>query len=486
MLFIDDMKSALAVGCILGLMVGCGGSTGDTRGVGHGDDQPPAAPPNAGNPPAPLDHGAPSDKYPAFTPDVPQLRNNGGHVLANPVVVTITWPGDANVDTFEHIGDTLGATQYWKDVVGEYGVGPLASGAPNHVRLTDANKPTIDPKADPIEELANWLAKQLENPAANGFPAPTDQSIYAMYVGGQTAADICNMGAGGLHDSVVVGGKDVAFAIINQCEPPPGAPFDMMGESTISASHELAEASVDPWPSSTPGWAGVDDDHLAVELMVAGNDENADLCDMSDDSYSALPPEIPFMVERTWSNKSAAAGHSPCVPAPAGAYFSVTPTTAQATIKADYSVFDSFGPPPFPATSKGFPIAVGETKQIGLGIWSDAPTGDIQIDAFEVDPFDLNPKDDGSPSNPTLDVSLDKKSGKNGEKTYVSVKVNKSNAIGVQLVLVALTVDQKTVRYFPIVVGGNAADPAAKAALQKAIDSGNFRRLNKVAPKWRS
>jgi hypothetical protein len=474
------LKRGFAFACTLGLIVGCGGSAASSSSQQHPADQPPAPPANPGTPPAPpLDHGSPSDKYPAFTPDVPQLQNRGGHVLSNPVVVTITWPGDANADTFEHIGDTLGATQYWKETTSEYGVGPLTSGPTNHVRLTAANAPTISTGSDPVEQLATWLGKELTDPAS-GFPAPTDQTIYAMYINGQTAADICNAGAGGLHESTVVAGKNVAYALINQCDPGPGAPFDMMGETTISASHELAEASVDPWPDASPAWQGVDDQHLATELLVQGNDENADLCDMEDDSYSALPPEITFMVERTWSNKSALAGHSPCVPAPAGAYFSVSGVTPKDDVKADFSVL---GPSPFSDVSKGYKIGIGETKQIALGIWSDAPTADIQLEAMEVDPFDTSPSPDGKPSNPTLDVALDKTSGKNGEKTYLTVKVNKSNAVGVQVVTVALTIDKKLTRYVPVLVGGNPPDPAAQAALQKAIDSGK-RRLNPLKPKW--
>ncbi len=461
-------KRRFAIACILGTVVGCGSSASPNDRTAS--PTPPAATdtPPANPPAAPPDHGAPSTTFPAFPPDVPQLRNNGGHVMTNPIAVTITWPGDPNAATFEQFGDELGTTSYWKDIVGEYGVGPITSGAANHVRLTTA--PTIDPKQDPIQQLATWLQGQLANPAANGFPAPTDQHIYGMYLNGDLASRICNMGAGGLHEDILVGGKPVAFAIMNQCDPGPGAPFDELQETTVSASHEFAEASLDPFPNKQPGWAGVDGDHLGYELMVAGNDENADLCDAYEDSYGAYASPLAFFVERTWSNKSAAAGHSPCVPAPKDPYFNVTPLTTKDAINADFS---ALGGAPFAESSKGFPIKVGETKQIAFGIWSDGPTDDLQIDAHEVDPFDLSmgPPTGGGPSNPTLSVSLDKKSGKNGEKVYLSVTVNKSNGVGVQLVMLAASIG-KTTRYLPIVVGGNKPDPAAQAALKKALQNG--------------
>jgi hypothetical protein len=156
------------------------------------------------------------------------------------------------------------------------------------------------------------------------------------------------------------------------------------------------------------------------------------------------------------------------VPAVSTPYFNATPLTAQETIKADFSVL---GPSPFSDASKGYPIKVGETKSIALGFFSDAPTDDITLDVQEMDPFDFSADPSAAPTNPTLSLSLDKKTGKNGEKANLSVTVNKSNAVGVQLVIVAATIG-KTTQVLPIVVGGNKPDAAAQAALQKALDSG--------------
>src|SRR5690242_14420979 len=43
-----------------------------------------------------VDHGAPTDTYPAFTPEVGQLVDNKGDILKNPVIVTVTWPDETN------------------------------------------------------------------------------------------------------------------------------------------------------------------------------------------------------------------------------------------------------------------------------------------------------------------------------------------------------------------------------------------------------
>src|SRR5450631_2838785 len=45
-----------------------------------------------------VDHGQPSTTYPAFKPDVGQLVNNGGVVLHDPVIVSVTWQTDPAAD----------------------------------------------------------------------------------------------------------------------------------------------------------------------------------------------------------------------------------------------------------------------------------------------------------------------------------------------------------------------------------------------------
>ena len=58
------------------------------------------------------DHGAPSDAFPAFTNDAPQIKNNGGSVLARPSLVTVTWSSDPNAQTFEELYQDFLASPY--------------------------------------------------------------------------------------------------------------------------------------------------------------------------------------------------------------------------------------------------------------------------------------------------------------------------------------------------------------------------------------
>src|SRR5207248_11638159 len=121
-----------------------------------------------------------------------------------------------------------------------------------------------------------------------------------------------------------VAGKQVSYAIIPQCS----GGNSTLDESTLSGSHEIGEAALDPHPQSQPGWVGFDDNHLSWEFFQQFQSENGEACEFYKDSFfQSTDPALPFAVQRQWSNKSGAAGHDPCVPAPSRPYFNVTPIT---------------------------------------------------------------------------------------------------------------------------------------------------------------
>lgn len=76
----------------------------------------------------------PSNTYPAFPVDVAQVVDNGGPVLATPVIVTVTWSGDPQAATWAAYDDAIGGSTYWHAINGEYGVGPATGGG--HVSIT--------------------------------------------------------------------------------------------------------------------------------------------------------------------------------------------------------------------------------------------------------------------------------------------------------------------------------------------------------------
>src|SRR5262249_46538006 len=87
---------------------------------------------------------------------------------------------------------------------------------------------------------------------------------------------------------------------------------------------ELVEASVNPFPETAPAFAHVDEAHVGWELEASGG-APTDLCAIVARS-TFRPADLPFFVQRIWSNAAAARGEDPCVPAPSGApYFAAVP-----------------------------------------------------------------------------------------------------------------------------------------------------------------
>ncbi len=412
--------------------------------VGPTSDAPPAVDP-ASQKPA-LDHGSVSTKYPAFAPSMPRLVHQGGAVLKAPHIITIVYDGDPNAAAYEKLADEIGASAYWSQVVSEYGVGAASSAATSHVRMGAQPALTFGPNTAPEEAVQAYVLQALEDTATSHWPEPKEDVIYTLFFHGDLAQSMCADGMGGFHASVDVKGKTIAYALVLACDGDPK--MSVLDGATVSASHEWAEAATDPYPEAKPAWEGLGDDDLGWELMVQGQDENGDLCEFDEDSYGSYgAPAFASMVQRQWSNASAAAGHAPCVPAPQNPYFNVALLDAKSVAaKITRQEF------PWSKATRGYAAAVGQSVDVALGFVSDAATAPFTITATELDPFDDSGAFELPPEKRTLTLSLDKTTGQNGEKAYLHVQVDKPSASGnVHLVLVDATLGQER-HTMPIVV----------------------------------
>jgi hypothetical protein len=113
---------------------------------------------------------------------------------------------------------------------------------------------------------------------------------------------------GGYHSEDDLGSVDFPYAVVPFC-------YDDQNEQDIAASHELIEASSDPFPFTAPAY--VFRDETVPWTYVPG--EVADLCVGYEVQIDG------FLAQRIWSNDAATAGTQPCVPAPAGPYFNISP-----------------------------------------------------------------------------------------------------------------------------------------------------------------
>jgi hypothetical protein len=126
-------------------------------------------------------------------------------------------------------------------------------------------------------------------------------------------------------------------------------------------------------------------------------------------------PGLDFTVQRSWSNKSAKAGHDPCVPAAMGqAYFNSVPV-----FNDTISIMG--------APMKGVKIAAGQSKTIDVDLFSDAATsGPWTVKAIDL----LSYSNGGSPY---LNFSFDEDKGQNGQKLHLTIKVNKASQYNAEL-----------------------------------------------------
>jgi len=348
--------------------------------VGCGDNVKQEAPDAAVDAPPPWAEAVPSA--------VPQLISLGGSVLDHPKVQPIFFTGDDAIQAqVEQFLTQMGASDYWKATTQEYGVGAL-SVMPTIV-TSDAPPATQD-------ALNAWVDAHV--------PTPDPQTIYAIFLADGvvlSAPDGNSCDAyGAFHDESPHG---VVFALMPRCEPSPQ--FDhaqtKLDELTISTSHELIEAATDPHVETTPAYGDVDADH-AVWGIVPGA-ETGDFCEYVDSAY--IKGVGDFMVQRTWSNAAAKAGHDPCVPAPASPYIAAAPIFTEPVPIDGYTGT---------RTTKAVQLGVNATKTIEIDLFSDQ-----QTDAYSVDVEDAAAMY-GSPAE--LAFAWDTPLGKNGDKLHLSIK----------------------------------------------------------------
>jgi hypothetical protein len=348
-----------------------------------------------------IDNGSPSNVYPAFSIDAPEVTKLAGPVLAKPKVVPVYFSNDDATFTDSitaYLGKLAGST-YWS-VLKEYGVGVLTIAAP----VTIAAPAPATLAGSDVEA---WLAAKIADAT---LPADTS-TIYALFYPSGTSIGFAGLGSscstfGGYHSSIATTAVgDVAYAVIPRCASFNG--FTGLDAVTSTSSHELVEAAANPFlqDPTRNAYSQVDAQHL-VWSSVLGGGEIGDLCAANQNVFYA-PSDIGNEVQRVWSNASAAAGHNPCAPVDELPYFNAMPQLTDDI---------AFGK----VTTRGVKIPVGQSKTIEIDLFSDAPTGTWNLSAFDVAQLQKQPS--------RLQFSWDRTAGKNGEKVHLTITVVKGSS----------------------------------------------------------
>lgn len=336
--------------------------------------------------------------YPAPHTPMPLVDYNGGRVLQNPKIVTITWAEDdaQMVSRMQQFGDIITSTAWWTAVSSEYCqqpgnkpcIGPGTSGG--HVVIND---PAPTDFSDSSQGAASTLQTFIHDHVVGGdgitadFPAPDDNTLYVMYFPASVTITLdgspsCNS-FGAYHNTIVLPNQanldsNVAYAVIPRCGTKEST-------TTVSASHEIIEAATDP---------DIGQNSLAYYMLnqvwgPAGG-EVGDLCE-GIGSSGTTTTESTFVVQRSWSNKSAASGHNPCVPIPASdVYFNAAPRQTKVVL-----------PKP------------GSTFVLDIDAFSDAPMSAWTLSAIDFAQFQQQ--------TPLLSFSFDKTSVQNGDHVQLTI-----------------------------------------------------------------
>jgi hypothetical protein len=428
------LSSVTLLPIALSIAGACGGSIDNSGQNGNTDAGPNGNNGDAGAPNADATtvdpDAAPSLPFPAFTPpNPPRVVTSNGPVMASPKFVPVYF---ANGNASQNMAVTdfmkkVGGTNYWAAAVTEYGVGTGTSTDP--VQLLAADNPNASITDDDIQA---WLSAKL-NANDPAFPVPDENTIYALFYPASTSIDLQGSKScqsfGGYHNNITLDqahkGMDVAYAVLPDC----GQFGNQSGLDALTGttSHELIEAVTDPFPQTSPAYSQVDDGHFYWETFLGGG-EVGDMCAQFQSSFTKFS-ELPYTVQRGWSNKAAKAGHDPCVPALQGeAYFNSYPVMND-TIKF------AFGPQSI--NVKGVKIAQGQSATVELDLFSDAPTSG---------PWTVNATDLAAQRGqaPQLKFAFDKTQGQNGDRINMTITVVQASTRGHETFIVSSKLNGKS------------------------------------------
>jgi hypothetical protein len=286
----------------------------------------------------------------------PQVIYQGGPILTAPQIVTVTFPGDPMTSELQSFGETVEASSWWSTVTHGYCQGPEGAcigqgSAPQNVVFGTAPASSYsDSQTGGSSTLQQWISDGLSSGA---LPSPESGSVsntlYVLYFPATTTIELNDLKScvdfDGYHSAFTVGSQVVPYAVVPECSGPMAGntpPITTLQNTTITASHEILEATTDPVEPSQGGLAwylSLIDVENRGWTDIQGGGELADLCIdpfLLDQDETA---EGSFTVQRIWSNTHAAQGLDPCNPIPTTeVYFNAAPNQSYFVLDVGSSI----------------------------------------------------------------------------------------------------------------------------------------------------
>jgi hypothetical protein len=274
--------------------------------------------------------------------------------------------------------------------------------------------------------VQTWLAGKFgTDPHFPAAPGPND--LYIVYYPSGVTVDLFGMAScttfGGYHNETAFQNTPVAYAVVPRCGATNG--LTALQTATSSASHELIEGVTDPYPQTNPAYTLVDNQDIYWNDAFSAS-EIGDMCALQPQSFTTFPG-FAYTVQRVWSNKSAAAGHDPCQPEPAGeVYYNAAPVL---TSMVNYSIQGQT------VAVRGIKIPVGQSATIPVEFYSDGPIGAWSAQGYDY----VNTFQGGSP---LLTLVLTPPTGQNGTKGTLKITVNHAGQNNEELFFIASSNDK--------------------------------------------
>ena len=219
----------------------------------------------------------------------------------------------------------------------------------------------------------------------------------------------------------------IIYAAMPRCAP--AWTHSVVDELTSSTMHELVEAVTDPFPIDGPAFNGLSSEN-EIMYFYPGS-EIGDIC-VFNNPYVRDVGGV-FMMQRFWSNASAAAGHDPCVPRVPLPYVNASMQLSDDVV----IVSDSMMYP-----TKGVSIPVGTTKVLAVNLYSDEPTADWTVNARGISTGSASASTD-------LTFSWNRQTGNNGDVLLLTItRVTAGTIGGTEIMLQSSTQSATTGAWF--------------------------------------
>lgn len=239
---------------------------------------------------------------------LPRITDRVGPFIAQPRITTVTFKNDeaAHVARVDAFAETITKTAWWREVARSYcrAGACIGEGSGSRVHLDELMPAEATP-----EDLEARLVKHVKSlrpgtvdPARDLFVFVLPKGVRLQEKGG--GKPFCEPGAPrAYHRTAFVAENAFAYAVVPRCAD--------VDRQLASMSHEILEATTNPDPAQR-GFAFVGD--VRISGFGFAGLEPVDPCGLvTMDDHTVF--EAGFPLHRAWSNRAAAEGRDPCVPA---------------------------------------------------------------------------------------------------------------------------------------------------------------------------